>query len=310
MLVIEDVHWIDRATRDLLTFLARNLTDERIAILLTFREHDLPRGHPDPRLAGRDRAVAVDRRRRARPPRCAGRRPPAAAHRRATTSPADVVDRVARRSDGNPLFVEELYASEGDDVAGPRSLTEVLLARIAQLDPGGAGGRRRGGGRRPAGRGAAAGAVLEIPEADVDEALRAAIAGWVLLLDAARERYRFRHELLREVVEDELLPGTRRRLHERFALRLQERPDLADPSPAGAAGELAVHFAEAGLADEAYEHSIRAADAADAVHAYADAYRHLERALDIEPKLPALAADTAGTDRAPPPHRRQRRSGR
>ena len=81
LLVIEDVHWIDRATRDLLTFLARNLTEERIAILLTFREHDLPRGHPDPRLAGRDRAVAVDGHGGARSPRCAGRRPPAPAHR-------------------------------------------------------------------------------------------------------------------------------------------------------------------------------------------------------------------------------------
>jgi len=137
-------------------------------------------------------------------------------------------------------------------------------------------------------------AVLEISEADVDDALREAIASTVLVLDPSRERYRFRHELLREVVERELLPGTRRRLHERFALRLQERPELADPNPAGAAGELAVHFAEAGLAEEAYEHSIRAADAAEAVHAYADAYRHLERAVDLEPNLPERASDTTG----------------
>jgi DNA-binding CsgD family transcriptional regulator/tetratricopeptide (TPR) repeat protein len=293
VLVIEDVHWIDRATRDLLTFLARNLTEERIAILLTFREHDLPRGHPIVAwLAEIERSPStvlvepgrLDARAIARQLRLI------AGHDVA----ADIIDRVARRSDGNPLFVEELYASEGDHLSGPRSLTEVLIARIAKLDP---------PARAVVDAAAVAGRpveerllalVLEIPEADVDEALRAAIAGWVLLLDAARERYRFRHELLREVVEDELLPGTRRRLHERFAVRLQERPDLADPSPAGAAGELAVHFAEAGLAEEAYEHSIRAADAADAVHAYADAYRHLERALDIEPKLPALAADTAG----------------
>ena len=293
VLVIEDVHWIDRATRDLLTFLARNLTEERIAILLTFREHDLPRGHPILTwLAEIERSPStvvveparLDARAVARQLRLI------AGH----DVPADVVDRVARRSEGNPLFVEELYASESDDVAGPRSLTEVLLARITRLDP---------AARAVVDAAAVAGRpveerllalVLDIPEADVDEALRAAIAGWVLLLDAARERYRFRHELLREVVEGELLPGTRRRLHERFALRLQERPDLADPSPAGAAGELAVHFAEAGLADEAYVHSIRAADAADAVHAYVDAYRHLERALDIEPKLPALAGDTAG----------------
>ena len=46
VLVIEDVHWIDRATRDLVTFLSRNLTTERLAIILTCRVDDLPRGHP------------------------------------------------------------------------------------------------------------------------------------------------------------------------------------------------------------------------------------------------------------------------
>ncbi len=107
-------------------------------------------------------------------------------------------------------------------------------------------------------------------------------------------RFRFRHELLREVVEAELLPGSRRRLHERFARRLEARPDLADTSPVGAAADLAHHFAEAGLVVEAYTHSIRAAGESEAVHAYADAHRHLERALTLEPHLPPGADDELG----------------
>lgn len=293
VLVVEDVHWIDRATRDLLTFLARNLTDERLAIVLTFREHDLPPGHPIlgwMAEVGRAPTTVVVEPRRLDTRAVARQLRLIAGH----DVPADVVARVARRSEGNPLFVEELYASDADARSAPVSLAEVLLARIARLDPAARSVVDAAAiARRPVDERLLA-AVLDIPEADVDEALASAIAGGVLVLDKRSERYRFRHELLREVVEQQLLPGNRRRLHERFALRLVERPDLADPSAAGAAGELAVHFAEAGLAEEAYEHSILAADAAEAVHAYADAHRHLERALDIERLLPDRAADTPG----------------
>jgi DNA-binding CsgD family transcriptional regulator/tetratricopeptide (TPR) repeat protein len=116
----------------------------------------------------------------------------------------------------------------------------------------------------------------------------------VLQLEPITGAFRFRHELLREVVEAGLLPGTRRRLHERFARRLEARPDLADTSPVGAAADLAHHFAEAGLVVEAYSHSIRAAGESEAVHAYADAHRHLERALTLEPHLPPGTDDELG----------------
>ena len=112
--------------------------------------------------------------------------------------------------------------------------------------------------------------------------MRSALDVGVLELEPAGDRYRFRHELLREAVEHELLPGARRRLHEQFARRLEARPELADTSPVGAAAELAHHFAEAGLAAEAYARAIDAAAAAEAVHAYADAHRHLERAIGLE----------------------------
>jgi DNA-binding CsgD family transcriptional regulator/tetratricopeptide (TPR) repeat protein len=295
VLVVEDVHWIDRATRDLLTFLARNLTDERLALVLTVREADLPRGHPILAwLADTERSPStalVELRRFDRPTVERQLRLIAGAD-----LDSGVAEGIWRRSDGNPLFVEELYASsqDGADQAGPpRSTVEVLLARVARLD--------RAArivvdavaiAARPVDDRLLA-EVLEVPEAEMDDPLREAIASGVLHLEPGTDRYRFRHELLREAVERELLPGARRRLHERFARRLVARPDLADTSPVGAAGELAVHFAEAGIAAEAHDRSIAAADAAEAVHAYADAHRHLERALDLEARLPAAAADTA-----------------
>ncbi|HEY3336374.1 MAG TPA: AAA family ATPase [Candidatus Limnocylindrales bacterium] len=287
VLVVEDVHWIDRATRDLLTFLSRNLTSERLAVVLTCRVDDLPRGHRILAwLAELERVPStvvlelgrLDRDAVQRQLSLIGGGEPG----------AGVLDRIWRRSEGNPLLVEELFAAGGSE--GPRSVVEVLLARVARLD-------------RPArtivDAAAIAGRpvddrllaeVLEVPEAEIDEGLRAALDDRVLEHEPATG-YRFRHELLREVVEAELLPGARRRLHERFARRLEARPELADTSPVGAAAELAHHFAEAGLAVEAYTHLVRAADASEAVHAYADAHRALERALALEPRLPQVADD-------------------
>jgi len=290
VLVIEDVHWIDRATRDLLTYLSRNLTTERLAVVLTCRVDDLPRGHPILAwLAELERAPStvvlelarLDREAVKRQLRVIGGRDAA----------TGVVDQIWRRSEGNPLFVEELFAAE--ETEGPTSVVEILLARVTRLDRS----------ARALVDAAAVAArpvddrlladVLDVPEAEIDDGLRAALDNRVLELEPAGA-YRFRHELLREVVEAELLPGTRRRLHERFARRLEARPELADTSPVGAAAELAHHFAEAGIVADAYAHSLRAATASEAVHAYADAHRHLERALALEPRLPPGTDDAEG----------------
>ena len=293
ILVVEDVHWIDRATRDLLTFLSRNLSDERLTIVLTCREHDLPRGHPilawlaeiarSPSTVvlqlGRLDRTAVERQLRV----LAGGVPR-----------PELADRVWRGSQGNPLLVEELAAAGG---AGDRpvSVVEILLARVRRLDP---------AARQIVDAVALAGrpvderllaAVLDAPEPDVDPGLRSALDAGVLEPEPAGDRYRFRHELLREAVEHELLPGARRRLHEQYARQLEARPELADTSPVGAAAELAYHFAEAGLADAAYRCAIDAAAAAEAVHAYADAHRHLERAMGLEAAAGETGPEARGT---------------
>ncbi len=291
IVAIEDVHWIDRATRDLITFLSRNLSTERLAVILTCRDADLPRGHPIlgwlAEIERLEATAVIELRRLGRDDveqqlRLIGDEHPA----------PDAVDHIWRRSEGNPLLVEELFASGTTE--DPRSVVDVLLARVARLDP---------DARRLVDAAAVAGRpvddrllaeVLDIPEAEVDGPLRAALDARVLELAPASAGVRFRHELLREVVEAELLPGTRRRLHERYARRIEGRPELADTSPVGAAAELAHHFHAAGLVAEAYTHSIRAATAAEAVHAHADAHRHLELALDLEPRLPPGMDDDDG----------------
>ena len=288
VLVIEDVHWIDRATRDLLTFLSRNLTSERLAIIVTCRADDLPRGHAIlawlAELERLESTVVLELGRLDRD---------AVEHQLRLIGGGNlasgVADRIWRRSEGNPLFVEELFAAgESED---PRSVIDVLLARVARLDPGAmALVEAAAVAGRPVDDRLLA-EVLDVPETEIDDRLRVALDHRVLELDPVTGGFRFRHELLREVVEAGMLPGSRRRLHERFGRCLEARPELADTSPVGAAADLAHHFAEAGLVVDAYTHSIRAAGQSEAVHAYADAHRHLERALALEPHLPHGADD-------------------
>jgi DNA-binding CsgD family transcriptional regulator/tetratricopeptide (TPR) repeat protein len=287
--VVDDVQWIDRASRDLLTFLVRNVTTERMVAILTCRMDDLPRGHPILAwLAELGRApggVRID----------LGRLDQAAVGqmREAFTgrpSRADETARLWRRSEGNPLFVGELLDSERsggpDPGRQPASLVEILVARVAGLSPP---ARRLLDAISIAGRAVDERLLALVVGAEEDEVargLRQAIDGGVVVADPAGAGYRFRHELLREVVEQELLPGEVRALHERYGEMLAANPELADPSPAGAPAELAHHWARAGRAVEAYRSSITAAAAAEAVDAFSDALNHLERALDIEPHLP------------------------
>jgi DNA-binding CsgD family transcriptional regulator/tetratricopeptide (TPR) repeat protein len=290
--VVDDVQWIDRASRDLLTFLVRNVTTERMVAILTCRVDDLARGHPVLAwLAELGRApggLRID----------LGRLDEAAVGqmREAFTglpSRADETALLWRRSEGNPLFVGELLDSERFGVldAGrrPASLIEILVTRVTGLGPP---ARRLVDAISIAGRPVderLLALLVGDDEEEIDHALRQALTGGVLVPAPGGAGYRFRHELLREVVEQELLPGEARALHERFAELLAAHPELADPSPAGAAAELAHHWARAGRAVEAYGASLAAATAAEAVDAFSEALNHLERALDIEPHLPSGA---------------------
>ena len=283
--VVEDVQWIDPATRDLVTFLVRNITTEHVAAILTCRTDDLAPGHPVlawmAELGRAPGAVHLD----------LGRLNLADVRRQLEAIedgpvPNDVLDSVWRRSEGHPLFAEELFeAASATNGARPPSLVEVLLGRVAALDfqtlvvvqaLAVAG--------RPVDE-RLIGLLVERSPREVGAALREATTHGVLLA-LPDGRHAFRHELLREIVERELSSGERRELHERFARQLEAHRELADDSPAGATGELARHWAAADRPAEAYRAAIIAAAAAEDVHAFADAQRLLERAIALEDLQP------------------------
>jgi predicted ATPase len=291
--VLEDVHWIDPATRDLLTFLVHNLTVERLVAVLTIRTDELGKGHPVlawlAELSRAPGAVRIDLPRLERS--AVTRQLEAIA---GTTVDEAVMERVWARSEGNPLFAEELLSAELDVAAPPRppSLVDVLLARIGRLSPDGqAVLEALAVVGRPAEERLLAPAIGQ-DELIVGDHLREATAQGITVL-LPDGRYRFRHELLREVVERELPSGQRRHLHQRFAEELKVHPELAEPNPAGAHGELAHHWAEANRPVEAYRAALAAADAAEAVNAVEQAFELLRSAIALERHLPADVHPTA-----------------
>ncbi len=288
VLVFEDVHWIDRSTRDLVTFLARNLDRERLLMVLSVRTDDLGAGHPVATwLAGLDRDPRTSRLELERLGRSAVAEQIETIL--GTSVDDDVADRLHRRSGGNPFFVEQLVDAErrGGGEALPRTLLDMLAAQVATLPE-----RSRrllailAVARRPIDERLVA-AVAGEKETAVRDPLRAAVSAGVLVIDQGSGGLRPRHALLGEVMERDLLPAERRALHERFATVLAATPALADPSPAGAAAESAHHWLAADRPPEAFRAAIAAAAAAEAIYAFPAASRQFEVAITLEGRLTA-----------------------
>ena len=276
VLVVEDLHWADRSTRDLLAFLVRNLRHGRLLLLLTYRSDELHRRHPlRPFLAELDRGRRVERLELAR----FGRAEVAAqlAGIQGAPVPAELAERIHARSGGNAFFVEELAAAATDGELPP-SLRDTLLARIELLaEPA----------QRVLGVAAASGTrvdhdllaeVAGLPEPKLLSALRETVSAQVLLVDADDGTYGFRHALVKEAVYGELLPGERTRLHARFAAALAGRDIAGDPGPAA---ELAWHWYAAHDLDRALPAAVAAGLAAERAYAFAEAQRQFERALEL-----------------------------
>jgi DNA-binding CsgD family transcriptional regulator/tetratricopeptide (TPR) repeat protein len=292
LLIVEDVHWVDPSSRDLLSFIVHNARRDRLVVVATFRPDELHRGHPlrpfvaelersgraeRLELGGLDRADVAEQIRA-----ITGRQPP-----------GGTIDAIFARSEGNPFFVEELLASTGHSAGLPDSLREALLLRVAGLS-------------------AAAQAVLSAAAAigrSVDHRLLASVAGGserdllASLREAAEHHvlvatgdcYRFRHVLLREAIYEDTLPGERLRLHRLTAETLTARPELAGQG-ANADAELAHHWYAAGELPAALASSVRAAAQAGRMHAYPEAVVHLQRAFELWQRVPG-AEEVAGADR-------------
>jgi DNA-binding CsgD family transcriptional regulator len=290
VLVLEDLHWADRATRDLVAFLARTLRSGRVALVVSYRSDDLHRRHPlRPLLAELIRLPGVERLELARFSRAE-----LAEHLEAiagTSLPADLVEAVYARSEGNPFYAEQLLAAGAGDAQAelPPALADVLLARVYELSEPAQQVLRVAAvaGRRVPHRLLAE--VTGRSEGDLEQGLREAIGVGVLATDIVHGSYAFRHALLQEAVYGDLLPGEQVRLHAAYATLLAAEPD-------GAAAELAHHRLASHDLAGALAASVRAAEAAAAVLAPAEALRHLSSSLGLWERVPDAAA-VAGTDR-------------
>jgi predicted ATPase len=292
VLVLEDLHWADRSTRGLVTFLGRTLCTERILVIATYRSDELHRRHPL-------RGVLAELAREPRARRIElGPLAPAALDEQL----ADILghpperalaQRLWRRTGGNPLFTEELLAA-GTDGRGapPTTLRDALMLRFERL-----GAAAQGVVRLLAAGQRVDHALLEaaggLEPALLHEALRETVAGHIVVADPDGS-YAFRHALLREVIEDDLLPGERAALHRRLAAALEGRI-AADGAIGNDLAAAAAHHHAAGDRPAALSASVRAAEAARRVHAYGEELALLERALEHWPSVPD-AAERTGTD--------------
>ncbi|GIJ12400.1 AAA family ATPase [Micromonospora andamanensis] len=293
IVAIEDLHWADRSTRDLIGFLVRAGHPGPLLLVCTYRTDELHRGHPlRPFLAELDRARGVERVELSRLERdgtgavlagLLGAEPAARA-----------VDDIHDRTQGNPLFIEELAAA-GSPIgcaALPDTLRDLLLARVDRLPEPAQRVLRiaAAGGNRLSHQLLAE--VAGLPEAELDDALRAAVAAQLLVADPDGD-YEFRHALVREAVHDELLPGEHARLHARFAAAIEAQPYLVAAGRAPA--EIAHHWHAAHDHPRALVTARVAACAAADRYAYAEQTRLLERVLELWELVPD-AADRLGMD--------------
>jgi DNA-binding CsgD family transcriptional regulator/tetratricopeptide (TPR) repeat protein len=209
----------------------------------------------------------------------------------------DLVDAVFARSEGNPFFTEELLAAiRAGSLQLPATLGDLLRGRVQALPVPARHALRvvAVGGRRVPHQLLAA--VASLSEAQLDRALRAAVANQLLVTRPGQDGYDVRHALLREVVDADLLPGERARLHAGYARALTERPELADGPPAVAAAELAAHWDAAGEPTRALPAKVGAGLAAERAHAFPEAQRQYERALQLWERVPDPGR-AAGLDR-------------
>jgi DNA-binding CsgD family transcriptional regulator/tetratricopeptide (TPR) repeat protein len=286
LLVVEDLHWADRSSRDLLVFLLSRLTAQRLVVLATYRRDDLHRRHPlRPMLSEVVRLPAVERL-ELEP---LGGDDSLELVRRLADGSVDEASlrRIARRSEGNAFFAEELVTAAPSGV--PEGLAEVLMARIEALPAMAQRVLRIAAvsGRKV--RHEVLAAVSDLGDDELEQALRDAVAHHVLVPDRetcpsagpSTDGYVFRHALLREAMYQELLPGERTRLHARYAQRLAERV-----GESGVAAELAHHAYAGHDLPRALSASIAAAEEADTRDAPAEVLYQLERALELWHAVP------------------------
>ncbi|WP_233571577.1 helix-turn-helix transcriptional regulator [Cellulomonas triticagri] len=276
VLVLEDLHWADSSSRDLLRYLVARLRSEPVLLVASYRADDLHRRHPlRPVLAELGRHPRVER--LDLPPFTPDELRDFTTALAGHPLPAEALARIQRRSEGNAYFAEELLEARGAGTDLPGTLADVLRARLEQLDP---------AVQRLVRTASAAGRRVAEPllRAVVDD------ADTFDVLVGEDGRIAFRHALLAEAVYTDLLPGEQVALHRGYLLAAATDPALATPA------ERAHHALLSHDQRLALLASRDAAREAGRVLAPAEELRHLETVLRLWSGVPDAAADL-GQDR-------------
>ncbi|MDM7830398.1 helix-turn-helix transcriptional regulator [Cellulomonas edaphi] len=273
LLVVEDVHWADASSRDVLRFLVSRLRDQHLLVVASYRTDDLHRRHP-----WRPAAAELVRHPRVQRLDLPPFTPEELREFTVAVTGSPVAEqelrRVADRSEGNAYFAQELLEAGADADELPWSLADVLRTRLEVLEPevqqlvrvASVAGRRVDERllRAAVGEGFAG----------FDAALREAVAHHVLAVEDDNH-LAFRHALLAEAVAADLLPGEVSSLHRAYLRALQADPTL------GPSSQLASHALRAPDLPVAWSASRSAAHQAHEVLAPAEELRHLEAVLRL-----------------------------
>jgi predicted ATPase/class 3 adenylate cyclase len=279
LLVLEDAHWIDATTLEFMTRLTDSIGPARLFAVVTARPEFTPPwlARPHATLLTLGRLGRVE---------CAQLVADVAASHCLS---AETVAAIVAKTDGVPLFVEELTktmmeAAGEDSAAVPATLKDSLMARLDRL----------GEAREVAQIASVIGrqftvALLDAIAPQRDTELEAALAslgaaGIVFPEGRGQERsYSFKHALVRDAAYESLLLSRRREWHERIARALEER---FSETTANEPELLAHHFGAAGLSLPACDYRMRAGDQAISRSAYKEAIAHFSAGLKIAETLP------------------------
>jgi tetratricopeptide (TPR) repeat protein len=292
LMTFEDVHWSDPTTREWLDLVIDRVPALHVLLIITFRPESSPPwvGRPPVLLLSLSRLT---------PRQCAEM---ISCVTGGKALPREIADQIIERTDGVPLFIEELtkavvesgvLTNAGDrymmagqlpPIAVPTSLNSSLLARLDRLPAT----------REVAQIGAALGrsfsheligAVAQMPAQHIDDALAQLLHAELIFQRGTPPdvEYTFKHALVQEAAYGTLLRERRRQLHTRIAVTLEGQfPEIVVAHPA----LLAQHCAEAGLTEKAVVYWLKAGQQALARSAMAEAVAQLQKGLDLLATLP------------------------
>jgi len=297
LIFLDDLHWADQGTLNLLHYLLRHLRHDRVLLVGAYRDVELDRAHPlAAALIEWNRERLATRVLLARLSRADTGALVAALFDEERISD-EFVQVLFRETEGNPFFVEEVVKSlieqgyiyrehhawqrkQIDDLVIPQSVKEAIGRRLNRLTENCVDALRAAAALGKVFPFVELRAVVTTSEDQLLDALDEASAAQLLRADA-NDAFAFTHDKIREVLYEELNPIRRRRLHQRIGESLEK----LYPSPNGHSSDLAFHFTQSGDVEKSLTYSRRAAENAERVFAHDDALKFFRQARDAAETL-------------------------